>query len=384
MTAPAPDLDRDVPTTKVDNELIVDLRYLNLVIRELTGNGIRVAGTPEENRQLDLARLTLAGRNDLDELLRTLSTRFAELYGGWTPLLDTNQHVGHVLGMPQPESQGSEDPQPAIAPRAAKFTESGDRVRVGVLDTRIYPHPDLVGRFLAEPGSCYQPQTDAVPARAGHATFVTSLVLREAPAALVEVRAVLNYDGVATSWDTAKAMIGFADSDADILNLSLGCRTSDGKAPLVLSRVVDRLSQRMVIVAAAGNHGNTSDALHKAPTWPAALSDVIAVGARRDGRTLADFSPRLPWVTCTAPGQDITGAYLNGLVQTPNSDVKEQTFTGYAKWSGTSFAAAITSGVIAAHTRPGEVAPHEAVAQVLRETNGVVRPFTQCQDGECA
>jgi subtilisin family serine protease len=284
--------------------------------------------------------------------------------------------------MPQPESQGIEDPRPAVRPRARKFTEVGDKVRVGVLDTRIYAHQDLLGRYEAQPDDRYQPRTEAVPPRAGHATFVTSLVLREAPAATVRVRAVLDDDGVATAWHTAKAMMDFAD--VHVLNLSLGCRTTDGKPPLVLRRAVARLGGATVVVAAAGNHGNVTDALHKEPTWPAALPDVVAVGARRDGEDLAEFSPKLPWVTCTAPGQNITGAYLTGLVQTPNSDPKEQNFSGYARWSGTSFATAITSGAIAARVRPGEVGPHRALAQLLAQAGGVVRPFTECDDGECA
>jgi subtilisin family serine protease len=156
----------------------------------------------------------------------------------------------------------------------------------------------------------------------------------------------------------------------------------------VLSRAVDRLNHSMVIVAAAGNHGNSADPLHRQPTWPAALPDVVAVGAR-DGDELASFSPKLPWVTCTAPGVRVEGAYLEGLVQTPHSEATEQDFSGYARWSGTSFATATTSGAIAAHIQRDEdehyvVTPHQALAQVLAKEHGVVRPFTECDDGDCA
>jgi subtilisin family serine protease len=275
----------------------------------------------------------------------------------------------------------SDDPEKVDPPPPVPFTAGGRGIRVGVLDTKIDAHPDLIGRFLAEPDDRYQPLPEPVPLRAGHATFVASLITRMAPAVTVDAHAVLDDNGRATAWDTAVAMLEFADSGIDILNLSLGCRTTDGLAPLLLSRAVSLLNQRMLIVAAAGNHGSATDPdLRKAPTWPAALPDVVAVGARNVDDTRAPFSPNLPWVTCTAPGVNVIGAYLNTVIALMQHDPLE--FKGYAAWSGTSFATATVSGAIAAAAQKRDV--RAALARLLADPHGVVRPFTQCDDDGCA
>ncbi len=149
----------------------------------------------------------------------------------------------------------------------------------------------------------------------------------------------------------------------------------------------------MLIVAAAGNHGKTDQ--HHTPVWPAALPDVVAVGASSEPGS--EFSPNLPWVTCTAPGVNVVGAYLHHAVTMPTRLpprlAREDTdarmlpagriapqdttgdpvrFDGYARWSGTSFAAATVSGAVAAAMRPGQTAV-EALHDLLERPGRVVR-----------
>jgi len=141
-------------------------------------------------------------------------------------------------------------------------------VRIGVLDTAIFAHPDLAGHYLAE--TTYRPPAKAVGQWAGHATFIAGLIVAQAPAAELRIRAVLdNGTGKATAWDTARKMAALATDGLDILNVSLGCRTDDGDAPLVLRRAVEVLGRRTLIVAAAGNHAETLFA--RRPSFPAAL-----------------------------------------------------------------------------------------------------------------
>ena len=143
-----------------------------------------------------------------------------------------------------------------LPPRAAG---PGRGVRIGVLDTRLYPQPWLAGGWAARYSDTLTDFSQTLTAE-GHATFVTGLILRQAPGATVEVRGVLDEDGTAYSWDVAKAMVEFGRSGLDILNLSFSCYTEDGEPPLVLSAAVDRLPQDVVVVAAAGNHGSPQDA----------------------------------------------------------------------------------------------------------------------------
>lgn len=378
-----------LPNTFEPDDLVVHLAHLDLILRRLDRQRARPVGEPEVDERLGLALVRLAdmGRDgrgrpvtDIDRLLATLRRHFATEYGDWVPLMGKNRHMGIVAGMPQPESMGDddlmmggEDLSPVERPPQRPAGHAGRGVRVGVLDTRLYPHPDLTGRFITDRTALYEPpRHKPAPHNAGHATFVSSIILGQAPDAILDVRNVLDGNGTATAWDTVREMVSFADSGIDVLNLSLGCRTVDGQPPLLMSRAVELLSPDVLIVAAAGNHGDVPGVT---PTWPAALPDVVAVGARGKDGEPAPFSPRLPWVTCTAPGVEVKGAYLDTAVRMVDGTIEE--FKGYARWSGTSFATAKVSGAIAAHMAPGKITARAALNHLLARPDGLVRAYVQ-------
>lgn len=388
------------------SELVVDRRYQALVIDKLP-QAVRVADV-DEDPTLELALLRLTGLEEaaariggghespLDAVIHELRSHF-RTYDGWTVPMGKNRTVSCIIGYPQSKPMAYGRLTAATAEdwhgTVTEDRGAGRGVRVGVLDTRLYPHADLVSHYHAAPGALHPAGSRPDTAWAGHATFVAGLIATQAPAAALDVRAVLNDEtGRASVWDTATAMASFANAGIDILNLSLGCRTSDGEPPLVLRRAVEVLSRRMVIVAAAGNHGKTG--YPKAPIWPAALPDVVAVGASvgneigEGGKPEpADFSPQLPWLTCTAPGANVVSTFLSGTVRVPpttpsgdpNGDPAKPDgpveFEGYARWSGTSFAAASVSGAIAAATIPGEVTAAGALRRRLETPNPVVTPY---------
>lgn len=395
-------------------DVVVDSAHWKLVADELVALGAQ-AGRTEHAPELGLTRLTgIPGLTDvalklrdeyadalsalssvkpprgkdfedIDVLLVALRTRIGARFGNWVPELGKNRNVRTVLGFPNPRGMGLEDPTPVTADRAAwEPNGAGADITVGVLDTRLYRHPSFDGLVVAA-------DTDTFPDVAaghvhnemeGHATFVTDLIRRQASAASVVVRAVLDPETRgATAWDTAKGIAFFASRPVDILNLSLGSHTADGIPPLVIRRAIERVQPTTLVVAAAGNHlpyevgvqPPRSDFLEYtsgiAASWPAALPDVIAVGAYH-----APFSPRVPWVTCLADGVDAVAAFLSGTVSVRAA--RELTFDGYAQWSGTSFATPVVSGAIAARmTEPGVAAARRAFHDLLNE-NTVVREPT--------
>jgi membrane-anchored mycosin MYCP len=84
--------------------------------------------------------------------------------------------------------------------------------------------------------------------------------------------------------------------------------TSLDRAAAALPRAVGMLPPEVLLVAAAGNYGTFKDGnvtsnytgpTETTPQWPAALPDVIIVGASDPG---ADFSPDVPWIDLLAPG----------------------------------------------------------------------------------
>jgi subtilisin family serine protease len=370
-------------------------------------------------------RRSLAGADDvpdLDLVIDFLRDEFGRDYGGWTPTIGKNRHVDNISGFPHISGGAAEPPQAAAGPPRFEppTAPAGRGVRVGVLDTRLIAHPALTGRYRVQRDGLLPdaPETEEL---AGHATFVAGLIAARAPGALLDVRHVLSDDrAVSTSWQVAKKMMEFLDSGVSILNTSLGCFTDDGQPPLVLQVAAARLSPRMLLVSAAGNHGDETghnadldDAKWnefgyeevltpgpvmdhhpepgpKAPTWPAALDGVVAVGA--DGPAAGErarFSPRAPWVDLMAPGVKVTSTYLFGQVSVRRhrheSDGSvavrrwHRQFNGYAQWSGTSFAAGTVSGHIAARTRPGQLGAQEVAEQLLHLPDGQddagVRPY---------
>jgi hypothetical protein len=257
-----------------------------------------------------------------------------------------------------------------------------------VLDTAIFPDPWLTGRYFARPQDIVDPDQEQFTVFDGHCAFVSSCVLQRAPAAEIEVRAVLGSDGDGSAWDAAIAIAEMAEAGVDVLNLSFGeYRTDDDSAPLVLRTAVNRLGPGTVVVAAAGNNGDVANLPSKfvppglkpnSVSYPAALPEVIAVGALDRNGDPAAFTPHsAPWIRLLAPGVGLTGAYVRGTVLIEHKDsngkvvdAKPVHFPGWATWSGCSFAAAIVSGAIAAGTVPGHRSAREALDELLHPDPG--------------
>jgi subtilisin family serine protease len=110
---------------------------------------------------------------------------------------------------------------------------------------------------------------------------------------------------------------------------------------------------------------------------------VVAVGATDAEDDPAEFTPKgAPWVDLVAPGVQVESTYLSGDVQARLPVVKEGrhvrtpitnlgTFTGAARWSGTSFAAADATGEIARlMLEDKDRTPWEALAEIRKHKKG--------------
>ncbi len=235
---------------------------------------------------------------------------------------------------------------------------------------------------MGEPSRRSAREKDGASVTAGHATFVAGLVLSQAPACVVEARRLLSDEfGQATSWDTAKEIAQFGRTGPDVLNLSFACYTEDGQAPLALATAIDRLDSRTVVVAAQATMATSSSKMRtsgdeddrRKPAWPAALDGVVAIGAATTAGTPARFTPpNVQWVDTIAEGERVVSTFVTASVDVadldkPRASKGRRAFHGWASWSGTSFSAALVSGVIAAKTVPGKVSSRQAWDQILDE-----------------
>ncbi|MFD9729702.1 type VII secretion-associated serine protease mycosin [Streptomyces sp. NPDC059072] len=260
----------------------------------------------------------------------------------------------------------------ALRAEEAWGTTRGDGVTVAVLDTGVDDsHPDLAGQV--------REGTDLVGMGAGrgdrawarHGTAMASIiaghghgpnrgqgVLGVAPQAkILPVRVILEEGdpGRAQARESkggalAEGIRWAADHGADVINLSLGDDSDSAHHEAGEDEAVQyALSKGVVVVASAGNGGESGDRV----SYPAAYPGVIAVTAvDRRGRK-ARFSTRNWYATVSAPGVDV-------VIADPDRSY-------YEGW-GTSAAAAFVSGAVAliraAHP---ELSPAQ-IKRLLEET----------------
>lgn len=258
---------------------------------------------------------------------------------------------------------------------------SGEGVLVGLVDSGIVPHPWLNGGYLSAPddfekdfksiaGESVRNQTP-LALQIGHGTFAAGLILQQAPAAGVWVERVLDPQGNASANRVQDAAVALAHRGAQVINLSLGNFFDEDNAYAkdVIERIVESvfaIDDKIVIVAAAGNL--SAEGEQRRDFWPAALPDhVVAVGAvdDRNAKKLAWWSNGGPWLDLAAPGTNLLSTYVDHKIYPPRA-IKPIRYHGWARWSGTSFAAAVVSGAIAALATPNAWEPVNAKAAKAR------------------
>jgi hypothetical protein len=209
------------------------------------------------------------------------------------------------------------------------------------------------------------------PAIRAHGTFVTGLVRAMSPnSPIMVLRTDFSHedgtksDELAVGVKLRRAIDEYADSYAGqhaVINLSLGTyaaftQTAKAMVPLTLEDQISKAAQykdTLTLVAAAGNewsHANNGDV-----AYPASDPRVKAVGAGDsdagdkpldwvlwigENREKWIFKP-LPSGLALSPGNNIVAPTGKGFMTSPSD-------TGFASWSGSSFAAALYSGRLAA------------------------------------
>jgi len=342
-------------------ELLVHRDDQELVDAGLRKWGAEECGLPEGLRRLrecdfPVARYRLDNRMSVDAVV----SRLRQVARGREPRVGPN----HVLGacqswgflpfdLPVPTDEYLELAEAEPAGYTVAVLDTGL-----VLDGSAAAFVDQAGaRLVAGPGG--DDPVDVSPADGvlddadGHGTFIAGIVLREAPSATVRHTAALDDDWVADELEVAEAIV--ANADAPVINLSLGAYTAQDVAPVAIVEAINALPRDSVVVAAAGNYGR------RRPLFPAALKRVIAVAAVDDTAPpvdglppLAGFSGRGWWVDACASGQSVLSNYLTF------TEADGTAFTGWARWSGTSFATPKVAGRIAA----GAIASGRPASQV--------------------
>lgn len=211
-------------------------------------------------------------------------------------------------------------------------------VPVGIVDTGIdATHEDLVGRVAACGAASQGAVFDGECADGeGHGTHVAGTIGATAAngvgiagvafdAPLIVCRA-LGADGSGTIADIAACMRWVRDRGAKVISMSLGGAASRTLAESAKSAYARGGRSGSLIVAAAGNDGDTSI------SFPAGLPQVVSVAAIGPDDAVAPFSNENADVELAAAGVDVLSAKRGG---------------GYVRESGTSMATPHVSGAAA-------------------------------------
>ncbi|MBM2623503.1 S8/S53 family peptidase [Actinoplanes sp. LDG1-06] len=218
---------------------------------------------------------------------------------------------------------------------------------------------------------------------AGHGTFIAGLIRCVAPAAEVVVRAAFpppgsEYATTPLGFSFEKQMVEAMEQTLavdfpDVINLSAGTFVAPGGRLHYLNRFYERRWRRQkgtALVAAAGNDG------WRDPFHPAAEKWAVAAGSLAANlRGRAWFSNHGGWVDAYAPGEGLVNVFPTGRLDymEPPRIGNHANFTGLARWSGTSFATGVITGLVAARmSRTGENGPDAASAVIAKARKAAI------------
>lgn len=227
-------------------------------------------------------------------------------------------------------------------PQAWAKTEAKSDVLVAVLDTGVdRAHEDLPADSILNGYDAVTGKAGVTDDPNGHGTAVTGLLaavwnngLGTAGAAYgVRILPIRVVDGMANiySSDLIDGIRFAVDAGASIINLSLGGYSYSAAEN---DAVQYALEHGCLLIAAAGNDGERASGTEL--VYPASYSGVVSVGSCDASGERSSFSQRNGRVDFLAPGEDL---YLL------RSQVKDG--DAYFRDSGTSYSAALVSGVAA-------------------------------------
>lgn len=248
----------------------------------------------------------------------------------------------------------------------------GRGIKVAVIDSGIsLTHPDLVGN-LDDGGYDFGDDDSNPDDLLGHGTAVAGIIAASAnngigiagiaPAVrLLPLKINTAGDNSFTHDAVAQAVDYAVAKGARVINLSL---TFNEPTELLRQSIQSALDRGVAVIVAAGNAAGPV-------AFPANMPGVIAVAATDRQGILAASSNRGPEVAIAAPGADIITTTLAA---------------GYAACNGTSCAAPMVAGAMAALMSINTSLPAATLASQLQSTATPVagQPFGQLQAGLAA
>lgn len=206
--------------------------------------------------------------------------------------------------------------------RAWDVTKGSESVRIAVLDTGVdAAHEEMAGRVAGSPVADDNGHGTQVAGILAAATGNAKGVAGICPLCTLDSHKVLSATGSGSDAGIAAAIVAATDAGDRVINLSLGSYATTR----TMQQAIDYAWNHNVVVVAAAGNDNTNRMF-----YPAALKNVVAVGASTSADAKSAISNHGDWVAMWAPGQNIIAPKMGG---------------GYGAVAGTSFAAPHVAGL---------------------------------------
>lgn len=243
--------------------------------------------------------------------------------------------LAHAVDVPDDTLYGNQwAPDKIGAEEAWDVTTGSANVVVAVIDTGVdLQHEDFNGKFTSY-GHDFANGDSNPDDDNGHGTHVGGIIGANTDnnlgvasigrqTKLMAIKVLDSGGSGQYSW-IASGITAAADNGADIINMSLGGSTNSQ----TLHNAVDyAFGQGVLEVAASGNSGSSN------MFYPAAYSNVMAIGATTSSDVRASYSNYGSWLEMVAPGSSIQSAWCCSA--------------NYANASGTSMASPHVAAVAA-------------------------------------
>ncbi|TYB65458.1 S8/S53 family peptidase [Nonomuraea sp. PA05] len=234
-------------------------------------------------------------------------------------------------------------------------------------------HPAYQGRDIArlvgyqDLGHLPNPLIGTLNSHTGHGLMLAGLIAQIAPDARVLMYKVMHSDGVVPGEAVHAALdrlLWLLDQGqaVDVLCCSFGgfAETGDAAMQALFDKVNQLRARGVIVVNAAGNYATTRPfylaALSETAVQGPPLAPMLGVAAKNPDGTIAIFSNEHPAVRWRAPGAMVVstfppqyrGAQNAVLSVGERASLDADAVGAHCAWSGTSFAAPIIAGAIAA------------------------------------
>ncbi|SEG96794.1 Subtilase family protein [Nonomuraea solani] len=234
-------------------------------------------------------------------------------------------------------------------------------------------HPAYAGRDIArlvgyeDLGHLPNPLVGTLNSHTGHGLMLAGLVAQIAPDARVVMYKVMHSDGVvpeeAVHAALDRLLARMDDGEpVDVLCCSFGgfAETGDPAMNALFNKVNQLRARGVIVVNAAGNYATTRPfylaALSETAVQGPPLAPMLGVAAKNPDGTIAIFSNEHPAVRWLAPGAMVVSTFppqfrgaQNATLSTGERASLDCDAVGpFCGWSGTSFAAPVVAGTIAA------------------------------------